>query len=71
MNGKLNDKEAQCPFFLRHTKSSITCESVMGDAIANIYFGNMEEKKTIYKKYCCDGYKHCKRYMYIMEKYGD
>ena len=29
MNGKLNDRDAKCPFFSYHMRESITCESLI------------------------------------------
>ena len=36
MNGKLNDRDAKCPFFAYHMKESVTCESLIPDTHAKI-----------------------------------
>ncbi len=71
MNGKLNDRDAKCPFFAYHMKESITCESLIPDTKAKIVFGKPNEKKLHYNLFCCFKYENCEMYRAIMKTYDE
>ena len=71
MNGKLNDRDAKCPFFSYHMRESITCESLIPDTHAKIVFGKPNEKKLHYNLFCCFKYENCEMYRAIMKTYEE
>lgn len=71
MRGKLNDRDAKCPFFHCHTRESILCESPIPDSRIKINFGKTEDKRRQYALYCCKQYRYCELYRAVSEKYEE
>ena len=69
MRGKLNDRDAKCPFFCAHTKDTIVCEGVIPDSHATLRFEGSNGKKIQYAVFCCWNYQKCERYRPLQEKY--
>ncbi len=71
MKGKLNDRDARCPFFCAHTRESVVCESVIPDSRARISFMDLTMKKRHYALFCCDKYENCEMYRAVQENYDE
>lgn len=69
MKGKLNDRDAKCPFFCTHTKDTIICEGIIPDSRDSLRFEGKNGKKIQYAVFCCWNYANCERYRALMEKY--
>ena len=69
MKGKMNDRDAKCPFFCAHTKDSVICEGLIPDSRARISFENGAGKKTQYAVFCCWKFENCERYQALMKRY--
>ena len=71
MKGKLNDRDAKCPFLLAHKKTEIYCEAPLWDCMMSLRFGEEEKKREQYKGYCCETYQRCEIYRANMKKYEE
>jgi len=71
MRGKLNDRDAKCPFFCAHTKESVICEGVIPDSRDKINFETSQGKKLHYAVFCCSHYKNCEKYAAVEQKYRE
>lgn len=71
MKGKLNDRDAKCPFFCAHTKDSILCEGLIPDSRIKINFDGADTKRTQYSIFCCWRYENCEMYRALQEKYQE
>ena len=71
MKGKLNDKDARCPFFCAHTKNSVICEGVIPDSSARLNFDSAKAKNIQYEVFCCGKYENCEMYRAIQENYEE
>ena len=71
MRGKLNDKDAQCPFFCAHTKNSVVCEGMIPGSSARLNFESAKTKNIQYEVFCCGKYENCEMYRAIQEKYEE
>ncbi len=71
MKGKLNDRDAQCPFFSAHTRDSVFCESMIPDSHVKLHFDSVQKKKLHYEVFCCCRYKNCELYEAIMKTYQE
>jgi len=66
------DKIAVCPFYLRESGRSITCEGLTDGVDNSVKFRDENSKKGWFDKYCgCFGYVHCPYARYLSKvKYG-
>lgn len=71
MKGKLNDRDAKCPFFCAHTKDSIICESMIPDSHVRISFAPASKKSLHYTVFCCFKYQNCELHQAIMKTYEE
>lgn len=71
MKGKLNDRDAKCPFFFAHTKSSVICEGVIPDSSARLNFDSAKAKNIQYEVFCCGKFENCEMYRAIQENYKE
>lgn len=71
MKGKLNDRDAKCPFFCAHTQESVICESPIPDSRMKINFAQTAAKKKHYALYCCRNYRYCEMYGANSKKYEE
>ena len=72
MKGKLNDRDAACPFFRAHTAKAIYCEGVLPTSGSEtINFDRPNDKRIQYSVFCCYRYQNCERYAAIMKGYQD
>lgn len=69
--GKLNDRDAKCPFFASHTRDAITCEGLLPDTHETLHFLRRQDKQVQYNVFCCLRYERCERYQAIMLLYDD
>lgn len=69
--GKLNDRDAKCPFFCAHLRQSIICESPIPDSRVKINFASVDGKDKQYRIFCCQRYKNCELYRAVNERYED
>jgi len=71
MKGKLNDRDAKCPFFCAHTKDSVVCEDLIPDSRASLRFEGRNGKNIQYAVFCCLHYENCERYRALQQKYQE
>lgn len=71
VKGKLNDRDAKCPFFCSHTRDRVTCEGVIPDSRASMFFENKNGKKIQYNVFCCWKYENCEMYRASQQKYRE
>ena len=71
MKGKLNDRDAKCPFFCSHTRDSVVCEDLIPDSRATLHFDGKNGKKIQYAVFCCWKYENCERYGALVSKYRE
>ena len=71
MKGKLNDRDALCPFFCAHTKLSVICEGVVPDSSVKMNFDSAKLKDIQYNVFCCGRYDYCEMYRAIQANYED
>ncbi|MBQ7655128.1 MAG: hypothetical protein IJI53_02580 [Clostridia bacterium] len=71
MRGKLNDRDAKCPFFAFHTREAIACESLIPDTKAKITFEKPKGKSLHYNLFCCFKYENCEMYQAVMKTYEE
>lgn len=69
--GKQNDRDAKCPFFHSHNKSTISCESPVPGATNYLTFAKPKEKALQYSLFCCYNFKSCEMYLAAMAQYSD
>ena len=69
MNGKLNDRDAKCPFFCAHTRDTVVCEGVIPDSRASLRFEGKNGKQIQYAVFCCFKYQNCEMYRAVQSKY--
>lgn len=69
--GKLNDRDAKCPFFCCHLRQSIICESPIPDSRVKINFATQQGKALQYRVFCCGRFENCEIYKAVNEKYGE
>ncbi len=71
MKGKLNDRDAECPFFRAHTADSVVCEDLIPDSTATLHFNGRKGKHIQYSVFCCHHYRNCERYLALQKKYEE
>lgn len=71
LHGKLNDRDAKCPFFGSHNANTIVCEGLFPDSSDHIIFRRNDDKKIQYAVFCSCHYQKCERYQAIMKGYQD
>lgn len=71
MKGKLNDRDATCPFFHAHTSKAIYCEGILPATGETISFERINDKRIQYNVFCCYRYQNCERYAALMKGYQD
>ena len=71
VSGKLNDRDARCPFLLYHTRDTITCEGIIPGTNDQVHFAAQPDKQLQYTVFCCDRFLICERYIANMQKYSD
>lgn len=69
--GKMCDRDAKCPFFRRHTRNSISCESPIDGSGITINFAAANQKAVQYAAFCCRRYKNCEIYQMDMNQYTE
>ena len=63
VRGRLNDRDAKCPFFCAHTRQAVICEDLIPGSRAKHNFASTQEKDRHYKGWCCARYKYCEQYI--------
>lgn len=69
--GKLNDRDAKCPFFCAHTRQAVICESPIPGSRLKINFGDNRDKDDQYRIFCCGRYENCELYQPNQAKYEE
>lgn len=67
----MNDRDAECPFFRRHTKGAIGCESPIPGSCIQINFQSRTAKQKHYAGWCCANFKYCEIYRMMEETYDE
>ena len=71
MRGRMNDRDAKCPFFCGHTKESVLCEGLIPDSRIKINFADVKTKDIQYNVFCSYKFENCEMYQALMERYRD
>ena len=71
MKGKMNDRDAKCPFFCAHTKDSVYCESLIPDSRIKLNFDTISKKNLHYNLFCCYKYENCELHQAVMKIYEE
>lgn len=68
---RLNDRDAQCPFFRKHFQTSIRCESPIPGSDLALHFGDAAAQETQFRVFCSSRFQNCEIYQATMGKYED
>ncbi len=69
MKGKLNDRDARCPFFVGHSKVSVLCEGLIPDSRIKINFDSAQTKDIQYNVFCSCRFENCEMYQALLDRY--
>lgn len=64
-----DDVNAQCPFYLRSSKHSITCNGISEQSELIVACQNQAERSRLKELYCDKYYKVCPIYMMLVREY--
>lgn len=67
----MSDRDADCPFFRRHTRDTIGCESPIPGSCIQLNFRRRDTKRRHYANWCCANYRYCEIYRMMEEKYRE
>lgn len=65
-----NVNDVKCPFFVRWTKTSVTCEGIMkGSRCTSQTFKDSADRDYYVKHNCCEIEPRCEVYKLLMKRY--
>lgn len=61
-------KNVICPFYIESSGQTIKCEGIFSKICVNKFFDE-NNKKTHFKRFCCNSYKNCPLEKILEKKY--
>ena len=65
------DEYVKCPFYLRLSEQSITCEGITDNCVTKTIFNSKKEKRKHRNIFCCNKYQNCEIYGMLEKKYEE
>jgi hypothetical protein len=69
MSTLFDDVDAVCPFFLRSSRKTVTCEGIMDGCVTTVCFEDTDLRDRHREIFCNRKYKNCEIHSMLMAKY--